>query len=140
MTSTTSVESTSLTPSTAEGVLVTTDSKGRLRISKEQRKSVLARFEQSGMSASKFAAVAGIKYSTFAAWVQRYRRTKPRAVSKPVRFIEAVIGPNHSKQPASKGGLIVHLPGAVRLELLSVAEVPVAAALIEALQKRGPGC
>lgn len=121
-------------------MLVTTDSKGRLRLSKEQRQAVLAKFEQSGMSAAKFAAVAGVKYSTFAAWVQRYRRAKPRVASKGMRFIEAVIGPNPSKQPGSKAGLIVHLPGAVRLELLSVAEVPVAAALIEALQKRGSGC
>jgi len=64
---TTTVESTSLA-STPEGVLVTTDAKGRLRVPKEQRKAVLARFEKSGMSAAKFAAVAGIKYSTFAAW------------------------------------------------------------------------
>jgi hypothetical protein len=140
MTSTTSVESTSLTSCPAEGVLVKTDSKGRLRVSKEQRKAVLAKFEQSGMSAAKFAALAGIKYSTFAGWVQRYRRVKPRVASKGVRFIEAVIGPNPSKEPASKPGLIVHLPGAVRVELFSMAEVPLAAALIEALQNRGSGC
>ena len=140
MTSAPSVESTSLTSCPAEGVLVTTDSKGRLRLSKEQRQAVLAKFEQSGMSAAKFAAVAGIKYSTFAGWVQRYRRGKPRGSSKAVRFIEAVIGPNSAKPVQSKNGLIVHLPGAVRVELLSVAEVPLAAALIEALQKRGSGC
>jgi len=51
MTSTSSVESTSLAPAAVEGVLVRTDSKGRLRVSKEQRKAVLAKFEQSGMSA-----------------------------------------------------------------------------------------
>jgi transposase-like protein len=140
MASTTSDEATSLISCPAEGVLVTTDSQGRLRTSKEQRQAVLAKFEQSGMSAAKFAATAGIKYSTFAGWVQRYRRTKPRVASKPVRFIEAVIGPKTSKEPASKTGLILHLPGSVRVELSSMAEVPLAAALIEALQKRGSGC
>jgi transposase-like protein len=140
MTSPTSNESTSLTSCPAEGVLVTTDSKGRLRVSKEQRKAVLAKFEQSGMSAAKFAAAAGIKYSTFAGWVQRYRRGKSRAASKGVRFIEAVVRPNSSKEPASKAGLIVHLPGAVRMELSSMADVPLAAALVEALQKRASGC
>lgn len=139
MTSTTSVESTSLTPCPPEGVLVTTDSKGRLRVSKEQRTAVLARFEQSGMSAAKFAAVAGIKYSTFAGWVQRYRRVKRRVSSKGVQFIEAVIGPNPNKA-GSKTGLMLHLPGSVRVELFSVAEVPLAAALIEALQNRRSGC
>src|ERR1051325_9806589 len=102
MTSDTSIEPTSLVSSSSEPVLVTTDSKGRLRVSKEQRKAVLAKFEQSGMSAVKFAAVAGIKYSTFAGWVQRYRRVKPRAPSKGVRFIEAVIGPNPSQGPAPR--------------------------------------
>ena len=92
------------------------------------------------MSAAKFAAVAGIKYSTLAGWLQRYRRGKPRVPSKRVRFIEALIGLNASKEPGSKTGLIVHLPGAVRVELFTLAEVPLAAALIEALQHRGLGC
>jgi hypothetical protein len=85
MAPTTPDESTSLISCPADGVLVTIDSKGRLRTSKEQRQGVLAKFEQSGM----FAATAGIKYSTFAGWVQRYRRGKPRGTSKAVRFIEA---------------------------------------------------
>jgi len=143
MTSTTcapSVESTCLSSCPAEGILVTTDSKGRLRISKEQRKTVLAKFEQSGISAAKFAAVAGIKYSTFAGWVQRYRRVKPRVASKGVRLIEAVIGPKASKEPESKTGLIVHLPGSVRVELTAVAQVPLAIALLEALQNGRLGC
>jgi transposase-like protein len=109
-------------------------------VSKEQRQAVLAKFEQSGMSAAKFAAAAGIKYSTFAGWVQRYRRGKAPVASKGVRFIEAVVRPNSSKEPVSKAGLIVHLPGAVRMELSSVADVPLAAALVEALQKRASGC
>src|SRR5213075_967075 len=125
MTSISSVESTSLPSTTVEGVLVQTDSKGRLRVSKEQRKAVLAKFEQSGMSGAKFAALAGIKYSTFAGWVQRYRRPKRRVASNGMRFIEAVIGTNPSNGPESKTGLVLHLPGSVRAELFSVAEVPV---------------
>ena len=140
MTSPASVASASLACSPVEGVLVKTDSKGRLRVSKEQRKAVLAKFEQSGMSAAKFAAVAGIKYSTLAGWLQRYRRGKHRVASKKLRFIEAVISPNASQQVASKLGVNVHLPGAVRVELFTLAEVPLATALIEALQKRGSGC
>ena len=138
MTSTTPVESTSLNCCATAGVLVQTDSKGRLRISKEQRKAVLAKFEQSRMSAAKFAAVAGIKYSTLAGWLQRYRRAKPRAVSNQMRLVEAVIGSNPSTEV--RPGLVVHLPGSVRVELSSVAEVPLAAALIEALQNRAVGC
>jgi hypothetical protein len=137
MTSTTPVESTSLNCS-ATGVLVQTDSKGRLRVSKEQRKAVLAKFEQSRMSAAKFAAVAGIKYSTFAGWLQRCRRPKRRVASKPIRLVEALIGSNAC--PEARPGLILHLPGSVRMELSSLAEVPLAAALIEALRNRVVGC
>ena len=107
------MESTSV-GSSAEGVLVQTDSKGRLRVPKEQRKAVLARFEQSGMSAAKFAAVAGIKYSTFAGWVQRYRRAKPKAALRRLRLLEAVVDPGHSAERTSECVLSVHLPGQVR--------------------------
>jgi hypothetical protein len=138
--STTSVESTSLACSPAEGVLVKTDAKGRLRVSKEQRKAVLAKFEQSGMSAVKFAAAAGIKYSTLAGWLQRYRRLKPRATAKGVRLVEALIGSNPAKDSGLGTGLMVHLPGSVRVELSSAAQVPLAIALLEALQNRGLGC
>ena len=72
--------------------------------------------------------------------MQRYRRGKARGRAKAVRFIGAVVGPNSATAVKSRNGLIVHLPGAVRVELSSVAEVPLAAALIEALQKRGSGC
>lgn len=140
MTSPTSIASTSLTCSPTESVLVPSDSKGRLRISKEQRKAVLAKFEQSGMSAPKFAALAGIKYSTLAGWLQRRRRGKARIPSKGVRFVEALIGPTACREIASKSGVMVHLPGALRVELFTLADVPVAAALIEALQNRGAGC
>ena len=140
MTSTSSVESTSLACNPVEGVLVQADSKGRLRVSKDQRKAVLARFEQSGMSAAKFVAVAGIKYSTFAGWLQRYRRPKSRAAIKRVRLVEAVISPNPGKEPGPGTGLVVHLPGSVRVELSSVAQVPQAVALLEALRNRGWAC
>ena len=137
MTSTDAVESTSLACSLAEGDLVKTDSKGRLRVTKEQRKAVLARFEQSGMSAAKFAAAAGIKYSTFAGWLQRYRRAKPKAALRRLRLVEAVVDPG---QQTSAKGLLVHLPGQVRIELSSRAQVPLVRELIRALQGGAAGC
>ena len=137
MTSTDAVESTSLACSLGEGDLVQTDSKGRLRVTKEQRKAVLARFEQSGMSAAKFAAAAGIKYSTFAGWLQRYRRAKPKAALRRLRLVEAVVDPG---QQTSAKGLLVHLPGQVRIELSSPAQVPLVRELIRALQGGAAGC
>lgn len=139
MTATTSVESTSLGPSD-EGVLVTTDSKGRLRVSREQRKAVLAKFEQSGMSAPKFAAVAGIKYSTFAGWLQRRRGAKPKTALRRLRLLEAVVDPCPSQERTAEPVLTVHLPGQVRIELTSLAQVPLTAELIRALQSGPAGC
>jgi transposase-like protein len=66
---------------------VTVDTKGRMRTTKEQRRIVLAEFERSGVSAAQFAQRAGVKYSTFAAWVQRYGRTKRPGLKSPVRFV-----------------------------------------------------
>lgn len=129
-----------MTCSPAESVLVQTDAKGRLRVSKEQRKAVLAKFEQSGMSATKFAAVTGIKYSTLAGWLQRYRRPKPRVASKEVHLVEALIGGQPGKESGSGTGVILHLPGSVQMELSSLAQIPLAAALLESLQKRGARC
>ena len=140
MISTDSVESTGVACTPTEGVLVTTDAKGRLRVSREQRKAVLAKFEQSGMSGAKFAAMAGIKYSTFAGWLQRYRRAKPKAAHRRLRLLEAVVEPGHSQERTSEHVLSVHLPGQVRIEMSSLAQVPLVTELVRALQSGQAGC
>jgi transposase-like protein len=121
---------------TSAGVLpklpVTADTKGRVRTSKAQRRVILAQFENSGMSAAEFARRTGLKYSTFALWVQRYRRTKRPERKSPVRLLEAVV------TPTSLGSALqVQLPGGARLEIREAAQVPLVAALLRALQ---PSC
>jgi len=51
---------------------------GRLRITKEQRETLLDAFVSSGLSGTRFAATHGIKYQTFATWVQKRRHGAPR--------------------------------------------------------------
>jgi len=109
---------------------VTADTKGRLRASKEQRRIILAKFENSGMSAAQFARRTGLKYSTFAAWVQRYLRVKRPARKPAMRLLEAVVAPT-----APAAGLLVHLPNGARLEISEVSQIPLAAALVRALGK-----
>jgi len=109
---------------------VTLDTKGRLRTSKEQRRLILAEFERSGVSAVQFARRTGLKYSTFAAWVQRYRRRKRPGGRSPVRLLEAVVAP----APFTLA-LQVQLPGGARLEIREAGQVPLAAALVRALEK-----
>jgi len=104
---------------------VTLDTKGRVRASKEQRRVILAEYERSGLSAARFAQLAGLKYSTFAGWLQRYRRTKPKGLAKPVRLLEAVVAP---PEPATL--LVLHLPGGVRVEISDEQQAELAAALV----------
>ena len=109
---------------------VNLDTKGRVRTSKEQRRIILAEFERSGVSAVRFAQRTGLKYSTFAAWVQRYRRTTRPGAKPPVRLLEAVVGPAPC-MPA----LQVQLPGGARLEIREAGQIPLAAALVRALEQ-----
>jgi len=109
---------------------VTADTKGRLRASKEQRRVILAKFEESGLSAARFAQRSGLKYSTFAAWVQRYRRVKRPERKPALRLLEAVVAPT-----APAVWLQLHLPNGVRLEINDASQIPLAAALVRALEK-----
>jgi hypothetical protein len=111
-------------------VPVTVDSKGRVRASKEQRRVILAEFERSRMSAAQFAKRAGLKYSTLAGWLQRYRRAKSKGRSKPVRLLEALV----DQAPPSMA-LVLHLPGGARMEIREANQAVLAAALLQALEK-----
>src|SRR6188472_922023 len=72
---------------------VRVDTKGRVRVSKAQRQLILAEFERSGETLPRFAQRAGLKYSTFAAWVARARRAKRPTRKAPLRLLEAVLPP-----------------------------------------------
>ena len=109
---------------------VTLDTKGRVRTTREQRRVILAEFERSGVSATQFAQRTGVKYSTFAAWVLRYRRTKRPGPKSPLRLLEAVVAPTPLILP-----LQVQLPGGARLEVREASQVPLVAALVRALEK-----
>ena len=89
MTSTNGSDSSAVVTSPViQEVPVTVDSKGRVRASKEQRRLILAEFERSRMSAAQFAKRAGLKYSTLAGRLQRYRRAKPPGHVRQVRFLK----------------------------------------------------
>jgi len=52
----------------ADETILKTDVLGRVRTPRERREHLLDEFERSGLSGKKFAALAGIKYPTFATW------------------------------------------------------------------------
>ena len=131
MTSTSSSEAPSAPPSPSiQTVPVTVDTQGRVRASKEQRRLILAEFERSGVSAARFARQTGLKYSTLAGWLQRYRRTKPPGRARPVRLLEAVVEQASKPGPQNQGVLVLQLPGGARVEISDVKQAALAAALV----------
>jgi hypothetical protein len=65
--------------------IIKTDCLGRLRVTAERRESLLDEFKRSGLSGPKFAELLGLKYQTFATWVQKRRRQRD-AYSVPRRW------------------------------------------------------
>jgi transposase-like protein len=131
MTSTSSADLSSAVASPIQNVPATLDSKGRVRASKEQRRVILSEYERSGVSAAQFARQTGLKYSTLAGWLVRYRRTKPQSGAGALRLLEAVVEEsNGDKKP-----LILELPGGARMEIKNAEQAALAGALLRTLAK-----
>jgi transposase len=112
MTTTSSSDASTASPSPPiQTVPVTLDTQGRVRASKEQRRLILAEFERSGVSAARFAKRTGLKYSTLAGWLQRYRRAKPQTRARPVRLLEAVVEQAQAWTSKIQAVLVLQLPG-----------------------------
>ena len=123
----------------SDGAILKTDTKGRVQTPPARRESLLDEFERSGLSASKFAALVGIKYQTFAAWAARRRKhasTKaPAKPVDPVRWLEAVVQEAQAPVTHKTSVVVLRLPGGAQLELADLKQVPLAAALLRALEK-----
>jgi transposase len=105
---------------------------------------LLAQFDQSGMSGPQFAKQAGIKYTTFANWLQKRRRQRnkitPASTSSPgsrskVSWLEAVVDGSRQKEPPklATATLVVHVSAGMRLELSDGKHVKLAAQLLREL-------
>ena len=113
--------------------LLKTDGRGRVWTPPEKRAEILAEFERSGMPATKFAEHVGVKYSTFANWVQKRRRDARKLAeggAPALSWVEAV------RVPAA--ALCVHLPGGARLEIADVAQARLAGELLRMLMAGEP--
>lgn len=97
------------------------------------------------MPATKFAEHIGVKYSTFASWVQKRRKQRAavdgsavrRAEPAALQWVEAAVEvPAAGVTPA----LVVHLPGGARIEVADASQVPVVAVLLRTLRAGGAGC
>lgn len=125
------------------------DGRGRVRVPRERREALLEEFSRSGLSAAGFARMAGIKYPTFANWLQRRRKAQRLAVEAPrevlvgggsVRLLEAVVEDHAAQAQGSGAGLLIELPGGGRLTVHSPAHLAMAAELLSLLAQRSRGC
>jgi len=116
---------------------------GRVRIPRERREALLEQFDSSGMNATQFAKWAGVKYTTFASWLQKRRRecggpkSKPSSVSQPVQWVEAMVACSSRTQPslsAVEAGLRITLPEGMTIHVESEAGVTLAASLLKQLR------
>ena len=137
------------------------DVRGRVRVPNDRREELLNEFERSGISGPKFAALIGVKYQTFAWWVQQRRQRREREKNALVgqqtgtsasakvetevvplpalKWIKASVEPappGKARGPASATTLPVLLPGGARLEIADVSQVELAAQLLNALSRR----
>lgn len=119
--------------------ILKTDRLGRVRTPRAKREAMLAEYGRSGMSAVEFAKWSGVKYQTFATWVQKAGKVgreiesgkaEPACV-EPMRWAEAICA-----EPPSPAGaaLVLYLGGGVRVE---ARDGRVAAELLAALGVRG---
>ena len=60
-----------MTSTESSGQILKTDALARVRTPASRRRELLEEFDRSGLSGAKFAALAGIKYSTFATWAAK---------------------------------------------------------------------
>jgi hypothetical protein len=132
-----------MTSTQSSGQILKTDSLARVKTPPARKRELLEEFDRSGLSGAKFAALAGIKYSTFATWAARRKRASPADTASgakvegaaKVRWLEAVL--DQAQGPADKNasGLVVRLSGGARLEIADLNQIELAAALLRTLEK-----
>ena len=124
----------------ADEQVLKTDELGRVRTPTARRESLIQEFERSGLSGAKFAALTGIKYSTFASWLQKRRRRggAARVAVKSVdsmSWLEAVVEQAQNPGAQNPTGVVLELPGGARVQVSHVSQATLAAALVRALEK-----
>jgi transposase-like protein len=84
------------------------DARGRKLLDGKERAAMIAAYEQSGLTQRAFAQREGIKYSTFVAWLLRYRQ-QAAGPAKP-KFAEVrlpTMRPNWTMEIALPNGIVI---------------------------------
>lgn len=133
-----------------DSALIKTDCLGRVHLDKERREKLLDAFEGSPLSGTKFAALHGVKYQTFATWVQKRKRErgeyptdvleKETAQKLLDSLVELELPAPISKQEAQPHpeGLLVEHPSGLKMTLRDLGQAELAAALLNKLNPASP--
>ena len=122
--------------SSSEAMILKRDAGGRVVVPVERQIELVREYERSGLSGPKFAAMAGLKYQTFATWRRKHGtqppvRTPSGSSGSPrtVAWMEAVV----DAKGAPAGGITLLLPGGAQVELTRPDQAVLAAQLLKAL-------
>ena len=123
-----------------EEVLLKTDRLGRVTVPAQTRELILDRFEASGLSGQAFAAQIGVKYPTFANWVQKRRRARGdysnevrEPVKAPLTLVEAIVE-EPEEVSAKTHPLAVETTSGMKIVVSGSADIPLAVELLKALR------
>jgi hypothetical protein len=131
--------------------IIKTDVLGRIKTPAARREQLIDEFERSGLSGCKFAELAGLKYQTFATWVQKRRRkngtyakvpAKRNQSAESVRWLEAVVQEAQDSKTGLKESIVLELRVGGRMEISHSKQLPLAAGLLRELESpcRQPTC
>ena len=114
-------------------MILKSDAGGRTLVPLDRQVELVREFERSGLSGPRFAAMAGVKYQTFATWRRKHGTlpaTRRRSSMSPVglgAWMEAVV------EPSCGSALTVVLPGGASMTVRHPSQASLAAQLLKAL-------
>jgi hypothetical protein len=134
--------------------ILKSDVLGRVTTTRAQREALLDEFERSGMKGRPFARLVGVKYPTFASWIQTRRRVRGGSAARPpheqsavvsalpmrsLGWVEAVVAPSAAEAlsapcGSAKAALEVLLPGGAKLLVADAAQAALAAQILNHLR------
>ena len=124
-------------------LIIKTDVLGRIKTPAARGEHLLDEFERSGLSGCKFAELAGLKYQTFATWLQKRRRLRgayPKAPAKraveaeSVRWLEAVVQEAEQAGGGLPESIVLEVGGGGGVQLSNPKQAVLAAALLRELE------
>jgi transposase-like protein len=135
-----------MTDTTLVDEVMKTDRLGRVKTPPERREALLDEYERGGMSGKAFARHYGIKYQTFASWLQK-RRGKRAAGQEAqagcagsLRLVEAVIEAGSIGTGAPGKAVRVELPGGASVEVSDARQAELVGRLLRAYSEPARPC